>query len=57
MGHFTQARQKIDECVISGFRLEERENFALLGHYAARSSNSLPTFRENRSVNGPIGRP
>jgi hypothetical protein len=35
---------------ISGFRHEVYENCALLGHYAASSGNSLPTFRENLSV-------
>ena len=31
---------------ISGFRREVDENCALLGYYAASSSNSLPTFRD-----------
>jgi hypothetical protein len=34
----------------SGFRREVDENCALLGHYAASSGNSLPTFRDNLSV-------
>jgi hypothetical protein len=42
--------KKILGCVISGFRLEIDENFALLGHYAASSGNLLPTFRDNLSV-------
>jgi len=33
--------------MILGFHLEVYENFALLGHYATYSGNSLPTFREN----------
>ena len=33
-------------CVISGFRREVDENWALLGRYAASSGNFLPTFRE-----------
>jgi len=36
--------------VISGFRCEVAENCALLGHYAARSDNFLPTFQDNLSV-------
>jgi len=36
--------------LISGFRREVDENCALLGHYAASSGNSLPTFRANQSV-------
>jgi hypothetical protein len=36
--------------VISGFPREVDENCALLGHYAASSGNSLPTFRNNLSV-------
>jgi hypothetical protein len=31
--------------VISGFRREVHEMCALLGHYAAHSGNTLPTFR------------
>jgi len=34
------------QSVISGFRCEVDENCALLGHYAASSGNSLPTFRD-----------
>ena len=34
-------------CVISSFRREVDENCILLGHYAASSGNSLPTFRDN----------
>ena len=37
-------------CVISGFQHEIVENCALLGHYAASSGNSLPTFPDNLSV-------
>jgi hypothetical protein len=36
--------------VISGFRRDVDEIFAILGYYAALSGNSLPTFRENVSV-------
>ena len=39
-----------DASVIPGFRREVDENCALLGHYAASSSNFLPTFRDNLSV-------
>jgi len=35
---------------ISGFRREADENYALLGYYAARSVNYLPTFRDDLSV-------
>jgi hypothetical protein len=34
----------------SGFSRDADENCALLGHYAASSSNFLPTFRDNVSV-------
>jgi hypothetical protein len=37
-------------CVISGFRREVDENWALLGYYAAGIGNFLPTFRYNLSV-------
>ena len=33
--------------LISGFRCEVDKNRALLGHYAASSSNFSPTFRDN----------
>jgi len=36
--------------VISGFRHEVDENCALLGYYAASSSNFVPTFRDNLLV-------
>jgi hypothetical protein len=36
--------------VISVFRREVEDNCALLGHNAASSGNSLPTFRNNLSV-------
>jgi hypothetical protein len=36
--------------VISGFRRDVDEICALLRHYAASSSNPLPTFRDNLSV-------
>jgi hypothetical protein len=36
--------------VISGFRREVDENFALLGNYTAYSDNYVPTFRDNLSV-------
>jgi len=35
--------------VISCFRHEVAENCALLGHYAERSGNFLPTFRDSLS--------
>ena len=53
-------------CVISGFRLEVDEIYALLSHDKACSGNSLPTFRDKLSVPssktkkfyvGPIGCP
>jgi hypothetical protein len=34
----------------SGFRRDADENCAVLGYYAARTSNSLQTFRNNLSV-------
>jgi len=36
--------------LISGFRREVDETYALLSYYAARSGNSLQTFRDNLSV-------
>jgi hypothetical protein len=36
--------------VISDFRRDVDEIFALLAYYAASSDNSLPTFRDNVSV-------
>ena len=36
--------------MIPSLRREVDENYALLGFYAARSGNSLPTFRDNLSV-------
>jgi len=33
--------------VISGFRREVDDNYALLGFYKASSANSLPTFRDS----------
>jgi hypothetical protein len=36
--------------MISGFRREVDEKFALLSYYASSGGNSLPTFREQ-----PIG--
>jgi len=48
--------------VISGFRREVDEQYALLGCYAASNGNFLPTFRDNVSVlsliplkMGPVG--
>jgi hypothetical protein len=32
--------------VISDFRREVEDNYALLGHYAASTGNFLPTFRD-----------
>jgi len=37
---------KLAQSVISDFCLEADENCVLLGHYAASSGNSLPTFRD-----------
>ena len=37
-------------CVISNLRLEVDENCSLLGYYAAKSGNLLPTFRDDLSV-------
>jgi hypothetical protein len=37
-------------CVISGFRREVEENFAILGYWAASSGSFLLTFRDNLSV-------
>jgi hypothetical protein len=42
--------KEIDLRVISGFCREVSENCALLGYYAARTGNFLPTFRDNISV-------
>jgi len=39
-----------ESCVISGFRREVDETCTLLGYYATRSVNLLPTFRDNISV-------
>jgi len=36
--------------VISGFRREVVENYALLGYYAASSGNFVPMFRNNHWV-------
>ena len=47
---FVTLVQLIIGCEISGFRREVDENCALLGYYAACSSNSLPTFQDNLSV-------
>ena len=41
---------KHKSCMISGFRHEVAQNCALLGCYAASSSNFLPTFRDKLSV-------
>jgi hypothetical protein len=49
--------------VISGFRRDVDEIYALLGYYAALSGSSVPTFRGNQSVPssgvnmGPTGCP
>ena len=37
--------------MISGFRRQEIDNCALLGHYAVICGNFLPTFRDNISQN------
>jgi hypothetical protein len=52
-GHTAAYRENI--CALMkefclGFRREVNKNCALLGHYAASSGNSLPTFRNNLSV-------
>jgi hypothetical protein len=36
--------------LISGFRREVDENYALMGYYAASSGNFVPTFRDNLLV-------
>ena len=36
--------------VLAGFRCDVDEDYALLGHYAASTGDSLPTFRDNLSV-------
>jgi len=42
--------QHVTLFVISGFLREVDEICAFLGYYAAYSGNSLPTFRDNLSV-------
>ena len=37
-------------CLFSGFRREVGENCALLDYYAANGGNSVPTFRDSRSI-------
>jgi hypothetical protein len=37
-------------CVVSGFRREADENFALVGYYAVNSGNFLLTFQDNLSA-------
>jgi hypothetical protein len=37
-------------CMISSFRREVDEKFVFLDHYAASTDNSLPTLRDNQSV-------
>jgi len=44
--YYTRSRQ----CGISGFHREVDVNSVLLGYYATRNGNSLPTFRSNISV-------
>ena len=46
-----QHRQLCTQCVTAGFRRDVDEICALL-YYAAYSTNSVPTFRDNPS--GPI---
>jgi hypothetical protein len=36
--------------MISGFRRDADEMYAILGYYGASSVNPLPTFRDNMSV-------
>ena len=43
-------KQYLITCVVSNFRCELNEIFALLCSYAASSGNSLPTFRDQLSV-------
>jgi len=50
------AFQKVIKCItthlmgISGFRREVDEIFASLGYYTQYNGNSLPTFRDNMSI-------
>ena len=46
----TDTPTKFNGCMISGFCCEVDEHYVLLGYYAASSGNSLPTFRDNLSV-------
>ena len=39
-----------NKCLTSSFHREVDENFAVLGYYAASSSNSIPMFLDNLSV-------
>jgi len=45
-----RAMVRNESCLLSGLRREVVETCALLGYYAARSVNFLPTFRDNLSV-------
>jgi hypothetical protein len=47
---FNSSLNRIETCVISGFRREIDEICALLPYYAAYSGNYLQTFRDNLSV-------
>jgi hypothetical protein len=48
---FYHSKRIIKEAkVLSGFRRDMEEICDLLGYYAALSSSSVPTFRDNRSV-------
>jgi hypothetical protein len=46
----SRAAKWIDQRLISGFRRQVDEDYALLGYYAASSGNFLPMFRDNLSV-------
>jgi hypothetical protein len=43
-------KKKFPHRMISGFRRDADEIFALLGYKATSSGNPLPTFRDNLSV-------
>ena len=46
----TEKAENFVSCVISVFRREGDERWALLGYYEAHSGNSLQTFRYKSSV-------
>jgi len=51
-GEVVLLNKALDLCVIWNIRCEVHENCALLYNYAACSTNSSPTFRDN--LPGPI---